>query len=131
MTPPPPRRVPVRIVEVAAGVLPAVHRGRYQREFLAELYGLTPSHQRRHATQVLSRAWALRTALGEPVVATNGDGTMQIVSRRPLICLLLGRHRWQIVSTEDGTSRYRKCRKCGKELFPHDENPFGTVIPAS
>lgn len=118
MRPPEPRRVAVRIVEVAASTLPVAHRGRYVREFTAELYGLTPSHQLRHAAQVLSRVWALRVALGEAVLATNGDGTMLIVTRRPLTCLLLGWHKWQTVSTDDGTSRYNKCRKCGKEQSP-------------
>jgi hypothetical protein len=121
MTPPPPHRVSVRIVEVAATALPAAHRGRYHREFLAELYGLTPSDQLRHATQVLSRAWALRSALAEPALAMKGAATMPIVARRPLICLVLDRHKWQLVSTDDGTSRYRRCRKCGKERPPGEE----------
>lgn len=121
MKPPEPHRIPVRIVECAAGALPAAHRGRYQREFLAELYGLTPSHQLRHATQVLSRAWALRVALGESVLATNGDGTMRLVTRRPLTCLLLRWHKWQLTSTEDGSYRYNRCRKCGKEWW----RPYG------
>jgi hypothetical protein len=120
MTPPSPHRMSVRIVEGAASALPAGHRGRYHREFLAELYGLTPSHQMRHAAQVLSRAWALRAALSEPVFPMNGDGTMRIVTRRPLTCLLLRWHRWQFVSTEDG-NRYKICRKCGKEWW----RPYG------
>jgi hypothetical protein len=120
MRPPEPGRMPVRLVEWAAGTLPAAHRGRYLREFTAELYGLTPSHQLRHATQVLSRSWALRAALGEAVPATDGDGIMWIDPRRLLLCLLLGRHKWQIISTDDGTDRYNKCRRCGKEQSPPD-----------
>jgi hypothetical protein len=74
MKPAEPHRVAVRLVDWAASTLPAAHRDRYQQEFLAELYGLTPSHQLRHAAQVLSRAWILRVALGEPVLATKEVG---------------------------------------------------------
>jgi hypothetical protein len=110
-----PLSVAIHLVDWAARTLPAAHRERYEREFFAELYGLTPSHQLRHATQVLSRAWVLRTALAEAVLATNGGEDMPIVVRRPLTCLLLRWHTWQILSTEDFSSHYVKCRKCGKE----------------
>ena len=39
----------------AALPLPSEHRWRYRQEFLAELYGMTLSEQRRHATGGLSR----------------------------------------------------------------------------
>jgi hypothetical protein len=113
---PAPGRVAVRLVELAARMLPSGHRARYRREFTAELYGLTGPQQLRHATQVLSRSWALRAALGEPVPARNGELTMQIVQRRPLTCLLLRWHKWQPLSTKDG-ARYNKCVKCGKEWW--------------
>jgi hypothetical protein len=124
MKPPEPHRVAVRLIEWAASTLPAAHSGRYQQEFLAELYGLTTSHQLRHAAQVLSRAWVLRAALGEPVLATKGGGTMSLV-RRPLTCLLLRRHKWQIVSTEDSSRHFGRCRECGKESRPWYRSPLG------
>ena len=36
------------------------------REFLAELYGMTPAEQRHHAIGILSRIWTLWMALTEP-----------------------------------------------------------------
>jgi hypothetical protein len=44
---------------------------------------------------------------------------MSFVHGRPLTCLLL-LHRWQIVSTKDGS--YNKCRKCGKESWSGSES---------
>ena len=61
------------VVRSAALPLPSEHRWRYRQEFLAELYGMTPSEQRHHATGVLSRVWTLggtvalsRNASGKP-----------------------------------------------------------------
>lgn len=60
---------------------------------------------------------------------------MLIIRRRPLTCLLLQRHKWQTISTEDGSNRYNKCRKCGKESWqPYGEGlgsigtSFGPVL---
>jgi hypothetical protein len=53
-------------VRSASVPLPSEHRYRYRQEFLAELYGMTPSEQLHHATGVLSRVWTLRVALNEP-----------------------------------------------------------------
>jgi hypothetical protein len=53
-------------VRSASVPLPSEHRYRYRQEFLAELYGMTPSEQLHHATGVLSRVWTLRGALNEP-----------------------------------------------------------------
>ncbi len=117
MKPPDPHRAPVRMVQLAVRALPPAHRGRYLQEFTAELYGLTHSHQLRHATQVLSSAWALRAALGEPAPTPNGGSTMQALQRRPLTCLLLRWHRWKTYSIDDGSGRYNKCVKCGKERW--------------
>jgi hypothetical protein len=41
-------------VRSASLPLPSEHRWRYRQEFLAELYGMTPSEQLHHATGVLS-----------------------------------------------------------------------------
>jgi hypothetical protein len=54
------------VVRSASLPLPSEHRWRYRQEFLAELYGMTPTEQRHHATGVLSRVWTLRVALAEP-----------------------------------------------------------------
>jgi hypothetical protein len=78
-----PGRVSCRIVELAARTLPAAHRERYRREFTAELYFLPPSQQVRHATQVMSQAWALRAALGRPAPGTQGETTVRNRPARP------------------------------------------------
>jgi len=62
------------MVRSAALPLPSEHRWRYRQEFLAELYGMTPSEQRQHTRGVLSRMVALRVALA----SRNGSRT-----RRP------------------------------------------------
>jgi hypothetical protein len=111
----PPRRSAVRVVELAALALPRGDiRRRYEREFVAELYGLTRAHQARHAFGVLCSVWALRAAV------TTEDYTMleasmgHLTQRRPLLCLLNLRHRWHMEYTDDG-GRYVQCTRCGKE----------------
>ena len=64
------------VVRSAALPLPSEHRWRYRQEFLAELYGMTPADQRRHASGVLSRVLALRVALSEPAQLTSKEATM-------------------------------------------------------
>jgi hypothetical protein len=56
-------------VRSASLPLPSKHRSRYRQEFLAELYGMTPSQQLHHATGVLSRVWTLRSP------STNRNGS--------------------------------------------------------
>ncbi len=88
MTPPPdltrpPGRWCCRSVELAVRVLPNEHRTRYGLEFVAELYGLPPAQQRRHAARVLTSAWALRTALST-VPDTNGGTAVILKTAKPL-----------------------------------------------
>ena len=109
-----PGRVPLRIVRLAARALPAVHRDRYEGEFTAELYGMARHRQIGHATQVLTHALALRAAL-DSTPATIGEETMTRVRTIPIGCRLNLRHKWHIVSTEDGRDRYWSCKVCGKE----------------
>ena len=122
MTPQPPDHLPLRVVELAARMLPAAHRPRYMQEFTAELFDMPRFHQIRHAAHVLSRVWALRTALATLTPATIGDATMTDVAPRPLSCRFNVRHTWRVVSTEDGRSRYRRCIKCGKDKWDDDED---------
>jgi hypothetical protein len=107
---------PRHTIRVATWVLPRSTRDRYRQEFLAELYGLGGTRQLRHAAAVLTRSWALRAAINTPSDATAAD--MEIVfpprRRRPLYCRLI-RHYWVDLSSEDGSSRYRECARCGKE----------------
>lgn len=109
-----PSRGCCRTVELAVRLLPAEHRTRYGLEFIAELYGLSPAQQRRHAARVLTSAWALRTALSEAVPGTNGGKAMIVKIARPLTCRLNVHHRWRWLSTEDG-DRFERCEKCGKD----------------
>ncbi len=103
-----------RTVELAVRALPAEHRTRYGLEFVAELYGLPPAQQRRHAARLLTSAWALRTALSEPVPRTNGGTAVILKTAKPVTCRLNLHHRWRWMSTEDG-DRFERCVKCGKD----------------
>jgi hypothetical protein len=102
-------------VQAATLVLPRSTRDRYRQEFVAELYGLSRTRQLRHAAGVLSRSWALRAAIsGLPGAAADIEIVFPRRRRRPLYCRLI-RHYWVDLSSEDGSSRYRECARCGKE----------------
>ena len=93
--------------------------------FLAELYGMTPSEQRRHASGVLSRVVALRVALSEPEQLLSEEVTME----KPFLCRL-GRHRWQRLRNPEG-GWYRECRGCGKQRhgIGGPTSSGGTTLP--
>lgn len=126
-----PGPVPVQCVGLAARVLPAgATRDRYRREFVAELYVMTPQQRRRFALGVLTHAWSLRAAvMASPL--TQKEKTM---SHKALMCRLNLHHDWHWNQTEDG-SRYQRCAKCGKDKSDsHDDGGpsligRGTVIP--
>jgi hypothetical protein len=96
-------------VRSASLPLPSEHRWRYRQEFLAELYGMTPSEQRHHATGVLARAWTLRMALTEPARLMSKEAAMT-KSWRCRVRL----HRWQRLHNPQG-GWYRECLQCGKQ----------------
>jgi hypothetical protein len=96
-------------VRSASVPLPSEHRYRYRQEFLAELYGMTPSEQLHHATGVLSRVWTLRVALNEPARLMPREAAMVKHWRcRARI------HRWQRLPNPEG-GWYRECLECGKQ----------------
>ena len=97
------------VVRSAALPLPSEHRWRYRQEFLAELYGMTPTEQRHHATGVLSRVWTLRVTLTESARLLSKEATMA----KPWRCRI-GRHRWQRLRNPEG-GWYRECRRCQKQ----------------
>ena len=99
------------VVQSASLPLPSEHRWRYRQEFLAELYGMTPTEQRHHASGVLSRIWTLRVALAAPQRLISKEVTMA----KPWRCRI-GRHRWQRLRNPEG-GWYRECRGCGKQRF--------------
>jgi len=107
---------PRHTLQAATRVLPRSTRDRYRQEFVAELYGLSRTRQLRHALRVFSRSWALRAAISAPSEATAADMEIVFPRRRPrpLYCRLI-RHRWADFSSEDGSSRYRECTRCGKQ----------------
>jgi hypothetical protein len=74
---------PRHTVQLATRMLPGATRDRYRQEFLAEMYGLGPARQLRHAFGVLSRCWALRAALNTPSQAAAGDMEIVFPLRRP------------------------------------------------
>lgn len=112
-------RVPTRtasaIMSVALHRLPSGPiRTRYQDEFTAELYGLGPARQLRHALGVLLTAGALQHAVGgqSPTIL---ETTMSLVHpAKPWGCRLNVHHHWKLQSTEDG-HRYMACTRCNKE----------------
>jgi hypothetical protein len=96
-------------VRSASVPLPSDHRFRYRQEFLAELYGMTPSEQLHHAGGVLSCVWTLRVALNEPERLMPKEAVMA----KPWRCRLRI-HRWQRLRNPQG-GWYRECRECGKQ----------------
>lgn len=70
------------LISVASRVLPGGRRrDRYRQEFLAELYGMTPGHQIRHALQIVASSWSLRSATSNP---DRERTTMITILRRTL-----------------------------------------------
>jgi hypothetical protein len=98
-------------VALASRALPAGQtRQRWRAEFFADLQVLSRRQQATYTVGVLANAWALRSALrnGEPAVV---EGT--VTMRPPLTCRLNLRHRWRVVSTEDGNPHW-ECTRCQK-----------------
>ncbi len=96
-----------------AAVMLATHRLpvgevrlRYRLELLAELWGMPAGRQTAYAWGVLVTSRAMRKAIQHP------DPTA--ATRAPLSCRLHLYHRWHVLSTEDGTSRWRECLRCGR-----------------
>jgi hypothetical protein len=123
-------RVPVPIarfgVGLAARLLPTrPDRERYATEFLAELYGLPPAAQLRQTAGILSRAFALRAALGASPFRIEEKAVLTIPLGRRIRCRLLRWHHWHTYRTEDG-GRYRACTVCHKD-HPGQMGPDNTI----
>jgi len=89
-------------------------RSRYEREFIAELYGLSPAQQLRHALGVLAASGALNHAVRDHSPSIL-ETTMSILHpAKPWGCRLGIRHHWELQSTEDG-NRFLACTRCAKE----------------
>lgn len=109
-----PHRAAARAVELAALVLPRGDiRRRYERELVAELYGLGGRDQARHVLGVLITIWSLRLAVTAENYTQLEESMGHVIHRRPLLCRLNLRHHWQKGHTEDG-SRYTYCSRCDK-----------------
>jgi hypothetical protein len=96
---------------LACRALPAgATRERWRREFHADLQVLGRRQQATYTLGVLANASALRSALdkGEPSIMET-----TATSRRPLMCRLNLRHKWRVVSTEDGNPHW-ECIHCRK-----------------
>ena len=111
--------LPDRTVQIAAAMLPAEARDRYEREFLSELFGLSTVQQTRYALDILTHTVSLRTAVRRQ--AASPEIAMTEHARRPLTCRLNVRHRWITQITTDG-GRYEQCRRCGKDRTEFDDN---------
>jgi hypothetical protein len=109
-----PHRAAARVVELAALVLPRGDiRRRYERELVAELYGLGGRDQARHVLGVLISIWSLRAAVTAENYTQLEESMGHVSHRRPLLCRLNLRHHWQTGHTEDG-GRYTYCSRCDK-----------------
>ena len=107
MRTPPPSRLSGRLVGLAVAMLPAGQRNRYGHELYAELFGMSRAQQLRHSVQVLTHAWALRSAL---LASTQEDHTM-ITTSKPLRCRLR-LHRWDERENPETHERYQICTLC-------------------
>ena len=89
-------------------------RSRYRLEMLAELWGMPAGRQASYAWGVLVTARAMTAAVRHPDPAA--------ATRPPLACRLHLRHRWHVVSAEDGSNHWRECVHCGRVQEPpgHD-----------
>jgi hypothetical protein len=119
-TPRPPGLWTSRAVRLVVRALPPGHvRDRYRREFLAELYGMSRLRQLRHATSLLTRAFALRSAVDRDRQPSTWESAMAIptaVPRKPLLCRLHLHHRWVLRVNPDGDD-YFQCNSCGEDLY--------------
>jgi hypothetical protein len=97
------------VVRSASLALPFEYRWRYRQEFLAELHGMTPAEQWRHAAGVLSRVWTLRLVLNGP----EWLPVQETVMPRPWRCRARI-HRWRRIRNPEG-GWYRECRHCGTQ----------------
>ena len=106
----PPHVLARALVHASTHGLPSTQlRWRYDREFLAELHGMSAARQTSYALGLLAHAGLLRRAL-----ATTPDLPLEDpMPRKPIVCRLTLHHRWRTESTEDG-NRYRRCTRCGK-----------------
>ena len=81
-------------------------RLRYRLEMLAELWGTPARRQASYAWGALCASRTLVKAVRHP------DPTAE--TRPPMACRLHLRHRWHVVSAEDGSSHWRECVRCGR-----------------
>jgi hypothetical protein len=100
-------------------------RERYRAEFLAELYDLEPGREFRHSAGLLSRAFALRAALGASPRCAEDAMTLSITPVPSWRCRVLRLHTWVKRSTEDG-GRYEVCTRCGIDRGPAGYGPMTT-----
>jgi len=107
-----PARWLIRLAVLALPGMPA--RVRYRRELEADLVRLPRARQFAYAMRVVSRAWALRRAMGpKDSLSLNTEGAhLEFV--KPVLCRINVHHEWKWQSTEDG-QRYRRCVLCGKD----------------
>ena len=106
------------IVSLAVHRLPVGEvRDRYEREFTAELYGMTGRRQLRTALGVLATSGALRHAVNDQTPTTLETAMTIARPAKPWGCRLNLHHPWETRTTEDG-DRYQACARCDKERNP-------------
>jgi hypothetical protein len=92
-------------------------RTRYEREFTAELYGMTAGRQLRLALGILATSGALRHAVHDHTPTTLETAMTLTRPAKPWACRLNLHHHWETRTTEDG-ARYQACTRCDKERSP-------------
>lgn len=108
-----------RVVRVAAVMLPAGVRDRYEREFLSELFGRSTWQRTGYALDILIHTAGLRTATRTQ--ASPSELTVTDQPHPPLTCRLRVHHHWVTNTTPDGV-RYQQCCRCGKDRTGFDDN---------
>jgi len=107
------------VAGTAARALPRrADRERYRREFVAELYGLSPTAQARYVAGLLAQVPALRAALGSS--SRPPEIPMSTSFRAPFRCRVLRMHRWMGHGAPHH-GHVRICTLCGAE-----QGPFNT-----
>ncbi len=118
-----PRGVPAVLEWLVCHALPAEHRGRYHREFVAEMWWMTTFEQLRYAVRLLLAVRPLRAALrGQPAT----EVVPPLATSR---CAHGTHHHWVTRSTDDG-SRYRTCARCGLDRAGSAAGPDDWAWPS-
>jgi hypothetical protein len=106
----------MRTISLAMRSLPKGEiRRRYERELMADLYGMTTKRQAMYAGNVLLTCRSLRRAMLDAGAYRGESNVMITFTRIPLRCRLNLKHHWVSESIEGSHEHILVCSRCGKE----------------